>query len=116
MVDAAPITQTVTYASLTTSLSLVATFSKLMTITPLLDGVAERLGLPTFPETASIQVQPIINTQLVTVNVQDTDPTRADLLANTLAQVFSDQIQADQASRYAGSKTSLEDQLASLEQ
>ncbi len=61
-------------------------------------------------------MQPIINTQLMTVSVQDTDPARAALLANTLVQVFSDQIQADQASRYADSKTSLEDQLASLEQ
>ncbi|MFA5874662.1 MAG: polysaccharide biosynthesis tyrosine autokinase [Anaerolineales bacterium] len=116
MVDAAPITQTVTYTSLTTSLSLMATFSKLMTTTQLQDGVAERLGFPTFPETASIQVQPIPNTPLMTVIVQDTDPTRAALLANTLVQVFSDQIQADQALRYTDSKKSLEDQLANLEQ
>jgi len=115
MVDAAPITQTVTYTSLTTSEQLLATYSELMTTTTVMNGVAERLGLPTFPETASVQVQPILNTQLMTVSVQDTDPTQAALIANTLVQVFSDQIQADQALRYADSKKSLEDQQANLE-
>jgi len=121
MVDIAPITQTVTYTTLTTSEQLVATYSKLMTTAPLLDVVAARLGIPAFPEPGSIepnsiQVEPILNTQLMTVIVQDTDPARAALIANTLVQVFSDQIQADQAARYADSKTSLENQLASLEQ
>ena len=121
MINAAPGSQTVTNTSLTTSEQLLATYSKLMTTTTVLDGVAKRLGLPAFPDPGSIdpdsiQVQPILNTQLMTVSVQDTDPTRAALFANTLVQVFSDQIQADQASRYADSKTSLEDQLASLEQ
>jgi non-specific protein-tyrosine kinase len=116
MIDAAPSTQTVTYTALTTSEQLAATYAKVMTTTPVLDGVAERLGLAAFPLTASVQVQPILNTQLMTVVVQDTDPKRAALLANTLVQVFSDQIQADQASRYADSKKGLEDQLVSLEQ
>ncbi|HEX7541410.1 MAG TPA: Wzz/FepE/Etk N-terminal domain-containing protein, partial [Anaerolineales bacterium] len=40
MVDAAPTSQTVTYTSLTTSEQLLATYSKLMTTAPLLDGVA----------------------------------------------------------------------------
>ncbi|MBU4186453.1 MAG: hypothetical protein KKC23_09705 [Proteobacteria bacterium] len=61
-------------------------------------------------------MKPIPNTPLMTVIVQDTDPTQAALLANTLVQVFSDQIQADQALRYTDSKKSLEDQLANLEQ
>jgi non-specific protein-tyrosine kinase len=116
MVDAAPITQTVTTNTLTTSEQLVSTYSKVITTTPVLDKVAERLGLPTFPETAAIQVLPITDTQLMTVIVQDTDPTRAALLAHTLVQVFSDKIQADQAARYADSKKSIEDQLANLEQ
>jgi len=116
MVEAAPITQTVTNTTVTTSEQLVSTYSKMMTTTPVLDEIAKRLGLPAFPETATIQVQPITSTQLMTVIVQDTDPTRAALLANTLIQVFSDQIQAHQASRYADSKKSIEDQLANLEQ
>jgi non-specific protein-tyrosine kinase len=116
MVEAAPITQTVTNTTVTTSEQLVSTYSKMMTTIPVLDEVAKRLGLPTFPETAMIQVVPITSTQLMTVIVQDTDPTRAAQLANTLVEVFSDQIQAHQASRYADSKKSLEDQLASLEQ
>lgn len=116
MVDAAPINQSVTYTTLTTSEQLVSTYSKVITTTPVLDRVAERLDILKFPETASIQVRPIVTTQLMTVIVQDTDPARAALLANTLVQVFSEKIQADQAARYADSKKSIEDQLANLEQ
>ncbi len=116
MIDAAPNTQAVTYTTLTTSEQLMGTYAKVLTTTPMLEGVAKRLGLPAFPESASITVQPINNTQLMTVQVQDTDPIRAALLANTLVQVFSDQIQADQRLRYAGSEKGLEDQLASLKQ
>ncbi len=116
MIDAAPTSQTVTYTTLTTSEQLVTTYSQVITTTPVLEEVAKRLGYPIFPETAVIEVKPILNTQLMTVSVQDTDPTRAALLANTLVQVFSDQIRADQALRYADSKTSLEGQLANLEQ
>jgi non-specific protein-tyrosine kinase len=52
----------------------------------------------------------------MTVIVSDIDPDRAALIANTLVSVFSDQIQADQVSRYADSKTSLQDQMNSLTQ
>jgi succinoglycan biosynthesis transport protein ExoP len=54
------------------------------------------------------------NTQLLDVVVTDTDPERAALIANTLVEVFSEQIQADQASRYDESKQNLKSQLDAL--
>ena len=116
MINAAPTSQTVSSSLLTAGEQLAATYSKLMLTTPVLDGVAKVLSLDHFPGTASVQAIADPNTQLMSVIVQDTDPARAALLANTLVQVFSDQIQADQASRYADSKKSLADQMASLEQ
>jgi non-specific protein-tyrosine kinase len=115
-VDAAPASQTVTNTSLTASENLAATYAKMMVMKPILDGVAKRLNLAVFPLTASIQAQPITNTQLLEVIVQDTNPKQAALLANTLVGVFSDKLQADQASRYAGSKKGIETQLANLRQ
>jgi succinoglycan biosynthesis transport protein ExoP len=115
-IDVAPSSQTVTYTTLTTSEQLAATYAQEMTMQPMLDGVARRLHLAAFPHAASVQVTPIINTQLIKVVVQDTDPKRAALLANTLVQVFSEKIQADQSSRYADTKTSLLAQMATLDQ
>jgi capsular exopolysaccharide synthesis family protein len=115
MINGAPSSQLDTYSSLTTSQQLAGTYAKVMTTKPVLDGVAERLGLPEItPE--SIQVQPIQNTQLLEVTVQDTDPDRAAAIANMLVTVFSEQINADQATRYADSKKNLETQLALLDQ
>lgn len=116
MINVAPTSQTVDYSSVTTSEELAATYSQLMTSKPVLDGVAKRLNLAVFPATASVQASPVTNTQLMTVIVEDTNAKRAALLANALVQVFSDQLQADQSSRYADSQKSTEDQLTSLEQ
>jgi polysaccharide biosynthesis transport protein len=116
MVDAAPLTQTVTNTSLTASQQLAATYAKVMVMQPILDGVAKRLDLAIFPLSATVQAQTITGTQLLEVIVQDTDPTRAAMLANTLVEVFSEKIKTDQASRYADSKRGLETQLINLEQ
>lgn len=116
MIDVAPTSQTQSYTTVTTSEQLAATYSQLMTSKPVLDGVAKRLGLAGFPASATVQVTPVQSTQLMTVIVEDTNAKRAAQLANTLVQVFSDQIQADQASRYADSNKSVQDQLSSLNQ
>jgi succinoglycan biosynthesis transport protein ExoP len=116
LIDSAPNTQAVTYAALTTSQQLAATYAQEMTTTPVLEEVARRLKLPSFPGTASVIVKPIQNTQLMTVTVQDTDRTRVAMLTSTVIQVFSDQLQSDAQSRYADAKKSIEEQLVSLEQ
>ncbi|MGA2488612.1 MAG: polysaccharide biosynthesis tyrosine autokinase [Anaerolineales bacterium] len=115
LVDSAPDSQTLTYSELTTSQQLASTYAREMITTPLLDEVAKRLKLAAFPDTASVDVEPIQNTQLMTVTIQDTDRMRVALLASTLVQVFSDQLQADNEARYAGSKKGLEEQLANLD-
>lgn len=92
------------------------TYSKVITTEPVLKSVAEKLGYASFPSTASVQASPVSSTSLITITVKDTDPDRAALIANTLVVVFADQVQADQASRYADSKQSISDQMTSLQQ
>ena len=116
MINVAPAAQSVTNTTLTTSEQLADTYAQVILMQPVLDGVAKRLNLAAFPKSASIQATPVLNTQLITVVVQDTDPKRAALIANTLVQVFSDKIQTDQASRYADSTKGIQTQLADLQQ
>jgi len=112
MINIAPNAQDMT--SLYIGQQLGESYSQLMTTRTVLDSVAQRLGWKSLP--ASVQVTPITNTQLLTVTVTDTDPDRAALIANTLVTVFSEQIQADQASRYADSKQNLQTQMDTLTQ
>lgn len=113
MINVAPLSQD-SYSSIYLAQQLGESYSKIMTTRTVLDSVAQRLGLEILPE--SIQVMPVQNTQLLTVTVTDTDPERAALIANTLVAVFSEQIQADQAARYADSKQNLKNQLDVLDE
>ena len=116
MVNAAPGSQTDPYLASAYGSYAGTTYAKVMTTEPVLNSVAQQLGYPNFPHTASVQVSPITSTSLMTVTVTDTDPERAALIANTLVSVFAAQLQADQASRYTDSKQSLTDQMATLQQ
>jgi len=116
MLNGAPGYQSDPYSASVMGQQLGATYAKVMTTQPVLDSVAKKLGFSMFPPTVSVQVTPDANTGLLTVVVTDIDPERAALIANTLVSVFADQMQADQVSRYAGSKTSLQDQMTSLTQ
>ncbi len=115
MVNAAPASQLNTYDAFIMSEQLTNTYAKVMITSPVLDGVAKQLGLEAFPKTASVTVQPIQSTQLLTVSVLDTNPNRAAQLANTVVEVFGQQIQTDQASRYSDSTKNLESQMAGLQ-
>jgi non-specific protein-tyrosine kinase len=112
MINIAPNAQD--YTSLYIGQQLGESYAQLMVTRTVLDSVAQRLGLQYLP--ASVQVSPITNTQLLTVTVTGTDPEQIALIANTLVAVFSEQIQADQSSRYADSKQNLQTQMDTLNQ
>ena len=116
MLNGAPGYQSDPYSNSLVGQQLGATYAKVMTTQPVLNSVAKKLGYSSFPYTASVQATADTNTGLITVIVTDIDPDRAALIANTLVGVFADQMQADQVSRYADSKTSLQDQMNSLTQ
>jgi non-specific protein-tyrosine kinase len=112
MINVAPSSQE--YMSIYYGQQLAESYAQIMTTGPVRDAVAARLSLPDM--SATVQVSPIENTQLLNVIVTDTNPERAALIANTLVEVFSEQIQADQASRYDESKLNLKSQLDVLDE
>lgn len=120
LINEAPSSRSNEYTAILTSERLAQTYSQMMTMQPVLEGVIERLGLGGLGFTPSnlaahISISPVRDTQLIQVSVEDTDPNRAALVADTLVVVFSDQNRAMQVSRYTVSKTSLEQQLKDLE-
>jgi succinoglycan biosynthesis transport protein ExoP len=107
----------VDYTALVSNQSLASTYLQLITTRPVLDAVVQKLGLTESAATlaTAIQVSVVNGTQLIKVAVEDRDPQRAADIANTLPAVFSDYNQAQQASRYADSKQSLQTEITSVE-
>ncbi len=117
LINAAPLTQTATYDTILTNQGLSKTYAELMKKGPVLNSVVQKLGLKiSAAELASvITVTPVANTQLIQVDVVGADPARAAQIANTLVEVFSQQIRDTQTQRYAASKQSLQTQMSDLE-
>jgi non-specific protein-tyrosine kinase len=118
LVNEAPATSSKTdFTSLQTSERLARTYAQLMTKQPVLDVVIQRLELNLDVRTLKemIQVQPVRDTQLIAISVEDTDRMRAALIANALGSIFAEQNQALQASRYAASEQNIAAQLQELE-
>ena len=85
---------------------LINTYAQLMTTDPIIDATNERLG----GERASSQdiiVQQIRDTQLLLVTVENENPEWAQLITNTLIEVFIEHQYASQTSRFASSKENL---------
>jgi len=105
------------YTALLTSERLARTYAQLLTKRPVLEEVANRLGLEMeegkFP--AKLDVKPVRDTQLIELSVEHSDPGLAAEIANTLPEVFIERNKSIQSSRFAASKESLAKQLAALE-
>jgi non-specific protein-tyrosine kinase len=109
LINEAPATVRTDYSSIVVSEQLAVTYSQLMTMEPVLIGVREELGLSQMP--GSIEVAPFKDSQLITIQVQDTDPVRAADIANTLPLVFAEQNRVLQEQRFSASKENLKAQL-----
>jgi non-specific protein-tyrosine kinase len=117
LISEAPGTKTTDYTSLVANERLAQTYSQLMLKTPALQGVIDMLGLQTDPRSlvTAIQVQPVRDTQLIDVRVENPNPQLATDIANALVKVFADQISQTQAARYEVSKNSLNEQLNNID-
>jgi capsular exopolysaccharide synthesis family protein len=119
LVNEAPATRSLDTSILNASTQLAQTYAQVMTTRPVLEGVAQRLGWGKSYSAylqKNITVQPVKDTQLIKISVQDTNPQRAADIANTLVVVFAEQNQADQTSRYTATKQNLETQMAQVKQ
>ena len=117
MVNAASTTQTTDYSSVMTSQNLTATYAQMITNQPVLDEVVRRLNLDLSSEDIqdAVAVQPVRDTQLITVSVELPDRALAAQVANAIAQVFSEQILAMQTARFSASSQTLQEQLVSVD-
>lgn len=106
------------YANILASQQLAQTYAELIKQKPVLRGVIDRLDLKISLEALqkNISVEAVQETQLLVVNVVDTDPVRASQIANSIGEVFAEINTATQAERYQESKTSLSTQLAQVDQ
>lgn len=93
---------------------VILTYTNMLTKTPLLRKAFERLNMP-FDTSVAVNASPVKDTQMFSIQVQDTDPERAAILANEIVVVFTEQLREIQASRYKASKDNLQTQLKYLE-
>ena len=122
LINQAPSTRASDYAALLTSERLAQTYAQLITKKPVLQGVVDTLrqGYGVSVELQDLEygvtVQPVRDTQLIEIKVENTDPVLAAQIANALVSVFSRTIQETQTARYAETKNSLQQQLDDLGQ
>ena len=116
LVDQAQGTEGTQYSDIMASERLANTYSQMLTGRPVLEATIAQLELEGSPNTLAkrMEVSPIPDTQLVRMSVNDTDPVRAALTANTIADLFVAQVQALQTERYAQPLASTRDQMDAL--
>ena len=114
----APSSQLNDYYTIYLSERLAETYAELMTKSPVLQGVIDELAIDLSVNSLKTMVTSklVENTSLIEIQVTDIDARRAADIANTLVVVFAEQNQSLQASRYADSKLSLEEQLSAIDQ
>ncbi|MCZ7667067.1 MAG: hypothetical protein M5U34_07525 [Chloroflexi bacterium] len=83
---------------------LAQTYVEILNTDPVLAETIEVLDLPYTPGQlkGKITVSAPQDTQIINISVEDTDPQRAALIANTLGDVFITQNQARENLRFAG--------------
>ncbi len=109
------------YQDILMSQQLARTYANLLADRPVVEATAQRLGLPTDQKSLtdlqnSISVTPIRDTQLLEVKVEGPDPQLIALVANTLPEAFIAQNQQLQLGRVTGLKTSLENEIANVQE
>ncbi|MEW6401069.1 MAG: polysaccharide biosynthesis tyrosine autokinase, partial [Chloroflexota bacterium] len=105
-----------TVGDLTQSLSLtqlVETYVRMLSMDEFLGIVSERVNYEVIAENVSVSA--LANTQIIVLHVQDMDPARASLIADTMVLVLIERNEALQAGRYAEAEQSLDVQITEIE-
>lgn len=118
MVVEPPNTQTSVVADYLGSDRLVNTYSELFTTRPLLEEVVQRLELNMSAENlkGKIEVKTKSETKLLILTVNDIDPNRAALIANTMIDVLIEQNEEMLSKRFATAEGNLQEQIDSVEE
>ena len=109
LINEASANQTTDYTAILSSERLAKTYTELITKENILRKVIDlhNLTMDSDELKNSIIVQPINETQLIEIKVEGTDPYRSALIANTIVDVFAEQIQQLQSSRFTLAKENL---------
>ncbi len=99
LVDMAPSNKSLDYSTLMLSSQLTQTYSQMLTKKPILDEVANRIGILKVDPDA-VTVKPVSNTQLINIFVESTNPQLAADIANMLVTVFADNVSTLQETRF----------------
>lgn len=97
----------------TQSVNLSATYAKTMITQSLLNTTSQRLG---YPVTGNISVSADALSPIITITVRDNDPQRAADIANMVVNVFIDETNLKQSSRYTELVTSIEAEIARIDE
>ncbi len=88
---------------------LVETYVRMLSLDEFLGIVSQRLGYEV--ETENVNVSALTNTQVIELKVEDVDPARAALIADTMVLVLGEQNETLQAGRYSEAEQSLDIQI-----
>jgi len=104
------------YNAILTGERLARTYAQMLTKRPVMEETARQLGLNISPEelAAKVKVNLVRDTQLITLQVVDEDPSVAMRVANKIPEVFSIQNEQMQLSRYSSSNENLQKQMEAV--
>jgi non-specific protein-tyrosine kinase len=124
LINQAPSSRSSEYTDLLVSERLARTYAEMIKQRPFLEATLVRLkatlkilelDMSVESLRGAVSVQPVRDTQLIMLSVEDTSRFMAAKLANTLADVFRERIYALQHARFEDSKESVDTQLNELD-
>ncbi len=106
------------YTAILTSERLARTYAELLKTRPVLEQVIERLGLPMEANelAKNISVQPVRDTQLISLSVESPNPELAAEIANMIPVIFAERNERMQLGRFASSKENLAREIEAIQQ
>lgn len=118
LIDQAPDSRISEYTAILTSERLSRTYSQMVVTRNVLEEVIKQLDLDIAYKdlVESVEAEPVTDTQLILLQVENSDPYRAAQITNEIVNVFIDYNQDLQRARYAASIDNLEAQLQELQQ
>jgi capsular polysaccharide biosynthesis protein len=96
-----------------TDQQLTQTFGQLITIQPVLDAVSNKLGIKVY--STQIQVQPVLDTQIVKVIVDDKNPQRTAKIANALVEETIQRFEGLQVGQSTSSEAEIKAKIVAVE-
>ena len=111
-----PVTVEADYSASLASERLASTYSQLLVRRPVLEEAIDRLRLRDDPDALAerVNVESVPGTSLIRLSIEDADPGDAALLANTIAEIFIEQVQAVQQAFYDGQLSRMQEQIDEL--